>query len=337
MATLDYKKIIEYFFFVKNKQGELVPFILNDVQDMYLRTLDETYPDMQGVRENILKSRQFGLSSLIEGIFAADFIFGEKGDIPVTDSDVYSHKDSETSAHIARFNLFLNSFLVKNAGGGIENMHDYAAIDKLRKTFLKVDNGGDIVGKLRGSQYHAQTASAKVSGRGGTKQNIHWSEVAFYPNTEIMSAKLLVTGAEEQVPDQMGKVFRETTGNMMGDFFANEYYRAKDGTSQFTSRFYPWYAHKAYSRPAPISWRPPAYYDKVIEDGYATLDQCFWHYMKTLDEHGNQDKIKLRENPTYDYEAFLLTGTGFFNSDALIQHTNRVKLPQKEAMYVQAL
>ena len=339
--TLDYKAMIESLFFIKNKQGELVPFKFNDVQDLWYSTLESDYPDMQGIRENILKSRQFGLSSIITAIFACDFIAGEEGTIPPTDADIYSHKDAETTAHIARFNLFLNSFLVKNAGGGIENMHDYAAIEKLRKQFLKVDNGGEIIGRLRGSQYHAQTASAKVSGRGGTKQNIHWSEVAFYPNTEIMNAKLLVTGAEEQVPDQGGKIFRETTGNMMGDFFSNEYYGAKDGISDFKSRFYGWYEHKAYSRTAPGDWVAPEYYDKVLNEGKATLDQCYWHYLKVKDKDSTeaykQDKVRLRENPTYDYEAFLLSGTGFFDSDALVFHNNRMRKPIKESLYVQAL
>ena len=334
MPKVNYKAFIEDNFYIKNKLGELVPFVFNDVQDLWYKTLEEDYPDMQGIRENILKSRQFGLSSIITGIFAADFILGEQGEIPPTDADIYSHKDSETAAHIARFNLFLNSFLIKNAGGGIEEMHNIPAIEHWRKQFLKTDNGGDIVGRLKGSQYHAQTASAKVSGRGGTKQNIHWSEVAFYPNTEIMSAKLLVTGAEEQVPDQRGKIFRETTGNMMGDFFADEYHDAKDGEGDFKSRFYPWYTHRAYSRTPPAGWAPPAYYQAVIDSGQATVGQCYWHDVKTK---SREDKVKLRENPTYDYEAFLLTGTGFFDADAMIYHTNRVRKPVKESLYVQAL
>jgi hypothetical protein len=335
MQAIDYRSFIQDNFFIKNKHGVLMPFVFNDVQNLWYEDLLHTYGEpLQGIRENDLKSRQFGISSCITGIFGVDFILSELGEIPIIDSDVYSHKDEETLAHIQRFNLFLNSFLIKSQGGGLADMENLDAITKLRKAFLRTDQGGDVISRKRGAQYHCQTASAKVSGRGGTKQNIHWSEVAFYPNTEIMNAKLLVTGAEEQVPDQAGKIFRETTGNMMGDFFAEEYYSAKDALNDFHSRFYPWYTHKAYARQAPVDWELPIYYKTIVDKSLATRDQCYWHWIKTK---GLEDKVKLRENPTYDYEAFLLTGTSFFDADALIWHTGRVAKPLKEAAYVQAL
>lgn len=332
--TIDYQKFIEDYFWIKDKHGVLMPFIFNDVQQRYYDDLMTTSPGLVGCRENLLKSRQFGISSLITAIFAVDFILSELGDIPIIDSDIYSHKDDATADHIARFNLFLNSFLVRSQGGDVTAMRDQEAIAKLRKAFLRVDQAGDIVSRKFGAQYHCQTASAKVSGRGGTKQNVHWSEVAFYPNTEIMNAKLLVTGAEEQVPDQAGKIFRETTGNMMGDFFADEYYSAKDELNDFHSRFYPWYFHGAYKRTAPVDWELPRYYEPVFKQDLASRDQCYWHWIKTK---GLTDKVKLRENPTFDYEAFLLTGTSYFDSDSLIFHNSHIIKPVKEVMYVQAL
>lgn len=335
MPRINYQAFIEDHFYIKTKQGVLTPFTFNDVQQAYYDVLLADYPTMQGIRENILKGRQFGLSSIVTAIFAADFIMSELGEIPIIDSDIYSHKDEATSDHIARFNLFLDSFLFKSQGGtALDIQANQAARDALRKAFLKIDNGGDIEGRAHGARYRTQTASAKVSGRGGTKQNIHWSEVAFYPNTEIMNAKLLVTGAEEQVPDQHGKIFRETTGNMMGDFFANEYYSAKDEVSDFHSRFIAWYEHKPYRREAPEDWSIPEYYEALLREGKASPEQCYWHWVKTKQL---ADKEKLRENPTYDYEAFLLAGTTLFDSEALVWYQNHIKEPIRESHYVQAL
>lgn len=335
MITLDYKPLIEDCFAIKNKFGELQPFIFNDVQDNYYKTLELDYPTMQGIRENILKGRQFGISSVIEGLFTADFIMSELGEIPIIDSDIYSHKDSETDAHIARFNLFLNSWLVKSQGGSIKDMEDNPNdVMRLRKAFLKVDNGGEIVGRKRGAQYHAQTASAKVSGRGGTKQNIHWSEIAFYPNTEIMNSKKLVVGAEKQVPQNYGKIFRESTGNLAGDYFANEYASGKDGLSQFKSRFMAWFTFKDYQQVPPGGWILPDYYQPLVSQGLATPDQCYWHYVTTK---ALEDKEELREYPTYDYEAFLYGGKPFFDVDALLFHNKRVIKPLSESMYVSSL
>jgi hypothetical protein len=333
---IDYRGFIEHYFYVRSDRGVLVPFRLNDVQNAYYDTLLGDYgPELQAIRENILKGRRFGLSSLITGIFATDFILSETGEIPGIDSDVYSHKDEETSAHIQRFNLFLDSWMFAMQGGtGLDIENNLGARDAMRKQFLKVDKEGDIIGRQRSAQYHAQTASAKVSGRGGTKQNIHWSEVAFYPNTEIMNAKKLIVGAEKQVPHGFGKIFRETTGNLAADYFAKEYQEGKEGKSLFKSRFIAWYIHKAFTDTAPSDWELPEYYHKLVDEGVANVDQCYRHFVQTKEL---EDKEELREYPTYDYEAFLYGGNPLFDADALLHFTNLVQKPIKAVEYVQAL
>lgn len=322
---IDYKQFISDCFYLKNKKGEIVPFIFNDVQDGYYKTLTEDYPTMQGIRENILKGRQFGISTMWSGVFTTDFIMSAIGEIPLIDSDIYSHKDDETKSHFDRVNMFLDSWLLKSQGGDYFNPEHHQALPELRKSFLKVDTAGLLVAK-NGTTIQTQTASAKVSGRGSTKQNIHWTEPAFYPNTEIMSARNLITGAEEQVPQGYGKIVRESTGNLASDYYAEEYYLGKDGKSDFISRFMAWYTFKDYQKQAPDGWEVPEYYSKLVEDGLATINQCYWHFMKT---RGLQDKGKLREYPTYDREAFLLSGTGFFDGEALLHYTNNIQEPMR--------
>ncbi len=333
--AIDYKSFIQDNFFIKNKLGVLVPFIFNDVQNLWYDDLLKEYgEELQGIRENDLKGRQFGISSVITGIIATDTIMSELGEMPITDSDVYGHKDGETAAHLARFNLFLNSFLIKSQGGGVEDMENQQAIESLRKNFLRVDQGGHIITRKRGAQYQAQTASAKVSGRGGTKTNIHWTEPAFYPNTEILNAKDLMTGAEKQVPDGYGKIWRESTGRSIADHFADEYQKGKDGRGMYKSRFLAWYLFKDYTLKAPDDWVLPEYYRVLFDTKQATIDQCYWHYIST-DELN--DKHELREYPTYDYEAFLQGGDPFFNSDSLVHYTNEIKTPMKVVEYASAL
>lgn len=333
--AIDYRKFIQEQFFIKNKQGVLVPFEFNDVQNLWYDDLVKEYgEELQGVRENDLKGRQFGISSIITGMIATDTILSELGEIPITDSDVYGHKDSETEAHLARFNLFLNSFLIKSQGGDIDDMENNEAIEALRKEFLRVDKGGHIITKKRQAQYQAQTANAKVSGRGGTKQNIHWTEPAFYPNTSILNAKDLMTGAEKQVPDNFGKIFRESTGRSKADHFAVEYYKGKEGRGLFKSRFLAWYLHAEYTMDPPTGWVPPEYYQRLITEKLANVKQCYWHYTKT---DGLEDKHELREYPTYDYEAFIAGGKPFFSIEALLHYQNTIRKPMKESLYVSTL
>lgn len=330
---INYKAFVEDNFYIKNKEGELVPFIFNDTQNFYWDMLKQDYPDMQGIRENILKFRQPGFSSLITGIFAADFCLSELGEIPIINSDVYSHKDSETTVHFQRFNMFIDSFLLSSRGGSYGEEADRREIPGLRKTMINIDTTNILIGK-RGAEYHAQTASAKVSGRGGTKQNIHWSEPAFYSNTQIINAKDLIVGAEEQVPNGRGKIFRETTGNAADGFFPEEYQKGKDGTSEFKSRFLGWFIHNDYSSLPPADWKPPLYYTKVINEYGTTREQCYWHFTKT---RGLTDDKRMREYPTDDTEAFLLGGQSYFDKGALLHHKNTAKKPLKVAEFVSAL
>lgn len=335
MATIDYRGFIEANFILKNKDGELVPFIFNDVQNLWYDWLIEDYgEELQGIRENDDKGRQFGISTVIAAIFTTDFIMSELGEIPVTDSDVYSYKDKDTASHFTRVNMFVDSYLLKSQGGDYRDPDHRKQLPGLRKLFIANDRSNQLIGRQHGTRYGTQTASAKISGRGDTKQNIHWSEVAFYPNTEILNAEDLVTAAEEQVPQGRGKIFRESTGNMMGDFFSTEYYKGKNGESEFKSRFMAWYLHKDYRRTVPEDFLLPEYYEPLVAQGLADLEQCYWHWMKTRQL---KSRKKLREYPTYDYESFLLAGTGYFDEQALLFHRLRVIKPIKESRFIHAL
>jgi hypothetical protein len=331
--ALHYKEFIADCFYLKNKEGQLIPFHFNEVQSDYYATLTKDYPSMQGIRENILKGRQFGISTMWTGIFTTDFIMSGLGEIDLINSDIYSYKDEDTTEHFERVNMFLDSWLLRSQGGDYANPEHRDAIPDLRKAFLKVDTTNLLITK-NGAKIQTKTASAKVSGRGSTKQNIHWTEPAFYPNTEIMSAESLMTGAEEQVPQGFGKIVRESTGNLDGDYFSKEYAAGIDGISEFTSRFMAWYTHKPYTKEAPKGWELPDYYRKLVDDGLATIDQCYWHFVKT---RGLNDRKKIREYPTVPSEAFLLSGAAFFDGEALVHYTNSTKKPIKIAEYASAL
>lgn len=297
MPAIDYRGFIESNFKIKNKEGEIVPFIFNETQNYYYDMMINEYGEyLKGVRENILKFRQPGFSSLIDGIFTTDFIYSEWAKIPLIDADIVSHKEKDTIVLFNRVSTFLDSFFEK------------WNID--RKSFLETDTNVLLKGR-RGAQIYVQTASAKVSGRGGTKQNIHWSEVAFYPNTEILNASTLVLGAEQQVMDGVGKIFRETTGNTDVDFFAEEYYRGVEGQSEFKSRFLGWWLHKEYTKQPPVGWLMPPEYRKIHDKYGATAGQCYWHWFK--DQHAKDAQLFRREYPTDDTEAFIGDGTQYFD------------------------
>ncbi len=332
MIKIDYKGFIEKYFTITTITGEIVPMKLNNIQEYYYNVLREDYgANYTPIRENILKSRRFGFSSLIDAMFCVDFILGEVGLASLANSSVYSFRQKDTEELFKRVNQFIDSYLLATIGKNYCNPADREMIPKLRASFLKKDVGGTIIEGKNGSVYDCLTAGAKVAGRGGTRQNIHWSEVAFYNNTETLNARELVAGAEEQVSSGIGKIFRETTGNVADNFFAEEYQAGKDGVSQFKSRFLPWYLFDSYKATPPKDWKMPEYYSQVPK---ITREQAYWHFTKT---NGLKDKLKMREYPTTDTEAFLLGGDPYFNNEALLRYSASIKKPIKEVEYATAL
>src|ERR1035437_2972724 len=299
---IDYKGFIEDNFLIIDKNGQIVPFKFNDTQNFYWEILNNRYPTLEGVRENILKFRQPGFSSLIDAIFTVDFIFSEEGKQPITFSDIYSHKDDETRILFKRVSFYLDSYLQKS---GIE-----------RKHYLREDTDNRIEGKNL-STIAAYTANAKVSGRGGTKQNIHESEPSFYPNTEILNANDLILGVEQQVLDGVGKIFRESTGNIIGDFFNEEYEFGKLPGAKFKSNFLGWWLHHEYQLTPPANWIVPEKYRNLMMLHGATKEACYWHYNK-INSAKPSDRMRMsREYPCDDIEAFMSQGKGYFDIEAL--------------------
>ncbi len=310
VKRINYKAFIEDNFLILNKEGKTVQFIFNDTQNYYWNLLIGEYPTLQAIRENILKFRQPGFSSLIDGIFTVDFIFSEEGKQPVTFSDIYSHKDEETLVLFRRVSFFLDSYLKKRK------------LD--RKQYLLVDKDNRIEG-LNHSTIASFTANAKVSGRGGTKQNIHLSEPAFYPNTDVLDANNLVLGLEQQVADGVGKIFRESTGNMIGDFFNEEYEFGKKPGAKFKSRFLGWWLHKEYQLNPPSDWVPSEKYQQLMKDYGATPSSCYWHEHKILSSKPQDRERIAREYPCDDIEAFLQQGKLYFNVEALKYYKDVMK------------
>lgn len=321
---IDYKAFIEDNFRIIDKRGKIVPFIFNETQNYYWELLQSEYPTLQGVRENILKFRQPGFSSLIDAIFTVDFIWSEEGKQDITFSDIYSHKDSETKVLFNRVDLFLESYL--------EKAYPKMELKEAKKMFLEEDTNGKFKGRNK-SEITTQTANAKVSGRGGTKQNMHFSEPAFYPNTDILNANDLVLGAEQQVLDGFGKIFRESTGNIIGDFFNEEYEFGKQTGAKFKSRFLGWWLHKEYQLEAPTDWEVPEKYKVLMDNFNATKESCYWHWNKVNSaKPADREKI-IREYPCDDIEAFLQQGKLYFNVEALKKYKDQFKKePMKEEL-----
>lgn len=239
---MQYRRFIQDFFLIDRADtGELVPFVFNPVQNKYYDELVRDYDiEKKGItaaiRENILKARREGFSSLVLAIFCADDI---RNDNP-TETTVISYKDDATDTFKRRYRTYALSFFArKKLGMSIEDIKKRPNIlDLAAKKFLAVDSGYEIIFAHNKAHFYCGTASAKVGGRGGVLQKLLFSEIAYYPDTEIMTAKEIVEGTMRQVDIESGWVFCESTENGRGTYQYKMWMNAKQKLSRFINRFY---------------------------------------------------------------------------------------------------
>lgn len=268
--SVNKKKFIEDFFKIVDTQNgdKVVPFIFRPVQNKYYELLKSDYPDMDGVREIILKARQEGFSSLVLALFTVDFIT-----YPNSTSICISHKRDATQRLFRKVRFYVESYCEKN-GWDIKN-------------YLKTDSKNELINNINGATFYILTAGAKVGGRGSSARNCLFSEVSYFENSERITAKEIVEGTSQQVPQDQGMIFLESTGNAYGDYYQNEWERAVRKESNYKPRFFSWEEY---------------YSDEWIE-------------RKRKDFQNEGDFLK--EYPGTPEEAFLHSGRGFFDSMAL--------------------
>lgn len=197
-----YEKFIESRLNIINKQGEIVPFILNDPQKMFIEKATG--------RDILLKARQEGFSSEIGGIFTGDFILDENS-YSVVIADVADN----AIGLLDKVKFYLKSYEEKTGF----------------KIPLKYNSKYEMVNEVLNSKYQIGTAENVEFGRSKTIKNLHMSEAAFYKHFR----KLLASALQAVRPD--GRVVIETTANGFNEFkgFWDE---SKDGLTGFNTLFF---------------------------------------------------------------------------------------------------
>lgn len=161
-------------------------------------------------------------------------------------------------------------------------------------------------------------ASAEVEevGQGLTIQHLGCTEVARWEG----NPEETLANVKEAVPFD-GTIDLESTANMMGGYFYEECMRAREGKSEFTYHFHPWYFHEEYTLPA-----TPAKEASFTGEEKAVIKAAEKQYQMHLDGGSiawrRVKKISLRHNfdekyPEDDISCFLLQGNAYFDTEIL--------------------
>jgi hypothetical protein len=282
---INYRKFIFDNFKVLDRDKQIpVPFKLNVVQDKYLDILTNEYgPDMEGVREIVLKARQEGMSSFILALFTVDFLLR-----PYSVSVCISHRKDGTDLLFKKVKFYIQCYL--------ENLSKKTGIpvEKLEKDWMKSDNKNLLENAENNATFYIGTAGAKVGGRGGSARNILFSECAFYQDTELITAQEIVLGTSQQVPQGNGMIFIESTANGEGNYYHAEWERANLPADRDGRR------HSIY-RPRFFGWEE-FYTEEWVEEKRKEFPN---------------DKMWRQEYPRNPDEAFVTSGLPYFDNQIL--------------------
>jgi len=290
----DFKYYAEKNLRIKAKSGETVPFKLNHAQQYIHDRIERQRAETGKVRAIILKGRQQGCSTYVEGRFywRTSLNRGLK-------AFILTHEDDATK------NLFEMA----------QRYHEHSNL----KPSTTASNAKELVFNLLDSGYKVGTAGNKSVGRSSTNQLFHGSEVAFWPH-----AKEHAKGIIQTIPDEPGtESILESTGNGIGNYYHQQWKLAESGQSDYIAIFVPWYWQDEYRK---TPQEPITYTDSEQElvDQYGLdADQIFWRRRKIVDlSAGGADgeKAFMQEYPMNATEAFQVSG-----SSGLIQAANVLK------------
>lgn len=284
---------------IRDKQGQLVPFIFNKAQRYAHDQIEAQRAQTGKVRALILKGRQQGMSTYTAARYyhKTIFVFG-------TTTFILSHQASTTGALfdiVKRYQEKLPAPL----------QPQLAASNKNQLKFLGRD-----------SEYTVGTAGNEEIGRGFTIKQLHCSEIAKYERTDELE-----TGLFQAVSDMAGtEIILESTANGMGNLFYRKCMDALAGIGEYILIFVPWFWQDEYRKAAPEGFTLTTEEHELKQTYSLDNDQIYWRRLKIIELGGDQKGGKwkfMQEYPMNVMEAFIVSGDPFFSPNVLMAARKR--------------
>jgi len=296
------------FLTIKTKAGDMIRLKLNEPQKKLMAKIEEQIKLNKPVRMWILKARQEGVSTEIEGIIYA-FTSQQENVNSLIMADEHEHAS----------NLFEMSKLY----------HEQLEINEphLAPT-LKKSNEKKLEFEKIHSQIIIATAENIDAARSHTFKIAHLSEVSRFRDLKAVMNALNQSVAE--IPGTM--IFGETTANGMDEFY-REWKKAIDGKTDWIPVFVPWFALAEYSMPlqngelrsleginfgAESSERVFIEDEKILQEEFSLSDeQLNFRRYAIINKCGGDINTWNEEYPATWEDAFQTSGEMFFDRGGL--------------------
>jgi hypothetical protein len=293
-----------------DKQGRLVPLIMNRSQEMVFHRLLERREKRLPTRFICCKSRQLGISTLVEA-----FIFALVTRHPRRFGLVVAHsvESAQTVFSIAqRFHRHLPPAMSLPLARSSARCLEYLPPHYSR---MQID-----------------TAANRNLGRGGTFHYVHASEVAFWEHPEEP-----VLGINQSVPQHWDTIlFWESTANGIHNLFHQTWIAAERGESDMEPIFLSWKAFPAYSLPVAPSETLGLTEDeqKFAEmHGLGRSEMKWALFTKKNQCHNSWEKFH-QEYPVAAHLAFVFTGMPWFDQEVLLELLETAARPPLQQGYL---
>ena len=309
--SINTKKYIESYIKIRNKEGKIIDFKMNQPQQRLYDIIKEQKKAKKPVRVIILKARQMGFSTLTESILFKETVtkFNRR-------TGIITHLASATS------NLFNMSKLM------LDNLPEDI------KPSVKRSNAQELIfdndeGKGLKSKIKCMTAGTSGVGRSDTFDNLHLSELAFWEG-DVTATLTGLFQAVPNLPDTM--IIIESTANGY-EKFHELWEQAVNGESDFIPLFVAWFELPEYSMT--YSGFTLTKEEEELKERYnLTNDQLEWRRWCIRNNCQNDIEQFKQEYPSCPEEAFISTGKCVFDKEAIIQRLRYVPKPIKQGYFV---
>jgi hypothetical protein len=274
---------------IRTKAGKIVPLELNAAQRYIHERVEKQRAETGKVRAVVLKGRQQGCSTYIEGRF-----YWRVSHSRGVRAFILTHEDEATN------NLFeLANRYHENCPALVKPSTSAANAKELH--FDGLDSG-----------YKVGTAGNKAVGRSSTVQLFHGSEVGFWPNAQQHAAGIL-----QAIPNELGtEVFKESTANGVGNYFHKEWQDAESGLSDYIAIFVPWFWSEEYRIDPPVGFALDEEEEKYASAYGLDMAQMAWRRAKIIEL--KDATLFKQEYPATAAEAFQVSGVDPYISPELV-------------------
>lgn len=286
---------------IEDKAGNLVDLVFNHAQNIIEGVKRRVRDSGKPVRLIILKARQEGVTTYE---LACQY---QRSNVKTNHHALLAAHKAESSEEI-----FLKVKLFREHDP-LPKPTDYSSRREL------------VYRSPYSSRLRVATAGDADLGRSGTIQDLHCSEVAFWPDARKSLAAVLQCIPDPEInPDTV--VVMESTANGLGGEFYNHWCNSKPAfdspfmtlpkgtgeSSDYLAIFLPWHIFPDYRAKVPVGFSRTQEEEQLVETYSLDDGQLQWRRRTISDKCGGDEDMFKQEYPSNDREAFLATGRPYF-------------------------